>query len=172
MVKTPNGIMIASTLTWIEAVIAIAGSLLAVVWGTTVATFLGLTGFVSMFAAAAIAVLAIGIIWILLGYLLWKKNTYAWYILFIVTFISVVLSVVGIFAGFLGITVVASFGALSIMSLLSLVLTAIKLFALVDKDTMKACKVKVGSWKGIVSFLIFLFFILFVARRPPNSLSG
>lgn len=149
--KVPNGIKLVSILMGFEATVAIIGSILALAMGTVVATYLGLSGIVSMVATAGMVTLFIGIVWMIIAIMLWKMNSYAWYISFILTFIAVILGIVGMLAGLFGF-VITGFGTLSVISIVSVLITLIKIFALVDKDSMSACKVKLGSWKGISIF--------------------
>ena len=146
--KTPNGLKLASILIWIEATIMAIGSVMAIVMGTTVSTFLGISDLASMFVATGIVTLIIAVAWFVLGFYVWKMNTYAWYIAFIFTLLAVISGVIGLFGGLLG---MAAF-SIGVMSVVSLVIAVIQLFALVDKDSMKACKAKVGDWKGIDIF--------------------
>ena len=149
--RIPSGMKLASVLIWFEAVIAILASVLAIGMGTAVATYFGLTGLISVFTAAGLIGLALGVVWAVLGYLLWKMNTYAWWIAFILTLFSLIGTIFGIFAGFFGV-VITGFGTLSVMAIIGLVLNLVKFAALTDKDSMKSVKVKLGSWKGMNIF--------------------
>jgi len=146
--EIPNGLKLASILIWIEAVIMAAGSIMAIVYGTTVSTYLGLSDLTSIFVAAGIVTLIVAVAWFLLGFGVWKMNIYAWWVAFVFVFLAVISGVIGIFGGLLGIAAYT----IGVMSVVSLVIAVIQLFALVDKDSMKACKAKVGDWKGIEIF--------------------
>jgi len=143
--KIPNGLKLASILIWVEAAILAIGSVMAIVYGTTVSTYLGLSDLTSMFVAAGVVTLIIAVAWFFLGVGVWKMNIYAWWVAFVFTVLTVISGVGGIFVGLLGIAAYT----VGVMSVVSLVIAIIQLFALVDKDSMKACKAKIGDWKGI-----------------------
>ena len=147
--KIPNGLKLASILIWIEATIMTISSILAIAWGATLSSFLGISDLTAMFAAAGIVTLIIAVLWFILGYGIWKKNIYAWYIAFALTLISMVVGVIGVIGYFFNLLGFAGLGTIGLMSFVSLIVTLIQFFALADKDSMKACKVKIGSWKGI-----------------------
>lgn len=149
--KAPNSLKLASILIWIGAAIMAIGSLMTIVMGTTVSTFLGISDLTSMFVAAGIFTLIIAAAWFFVGYGVWKMNTYAWWIAFVLTLLAAISSVLGFIGGLLG-TALFGLGAIGVMSIISLAITIILLLALVDKDSMKACKVKIGDWKGIEIF--------------------
>ena len=146
--KIPNGLKLASILIWIEAVIMAVGSFMAIAYGTTVSTFLGLSDLTSMFVAAGVVTLIVAVAWFFLGFGVWKMNIYAWWVAFVFTALTVISGAIGLFGGLLGWAAYA----IGAMSIISLVIAVIQLFALVDKDSMKACKAKVGDWKGIEIF--------------------
>ena len=146
--KIPNGLKLASILIWIEAVIMAVGSFMAIAYGTTVSTFLGLSDLTSMFVAAGVVTLIIAVAWFVLGIYVWKMNIYAWWVAFVFTALTVISGVIGLFGGLIGWAAYT----IGVMSIVSLVIAVIQLFALVDKDSMKACKAKVGDWKGIEIF--------------------
>jgi len=146
--KIPNGLKLASILIWIEAAIMAIGSVMAIVYGTTVSTYLGLSDLTSMFVAAGVVTLIIAAVWFILGYGVWKMNIYAWWVAFVFVLLATISGAIGIFGGLFGIAAYT----IGVMSFISLVITIIQLLALVDKDSMKACKAKVGGWKGIEIF--------------------
>jgi len=143
--KTPNGLKLASILIWIEAAIMAIGSITAIVMGTAVSTYLGLSDLTSLFVAAGVVTLIIAVIWFIVGIGVWKMNIYAWWVAFVFALLAVIFGVIGIFGGLLGIAAY-TIGA---MSVISLGIAVIQLLALTDKDSMKACKAKIGDWKGI-----------------------
>jgi len=124
------------------------GSFMAIAYGTTVSTFLGLSDLTSMFVAAGVVTLIIAVAWFVLGIYVWKMNIYAWWVAFVFTALTVISGVIGLFGGLIGWAAYT----IGVMSIVSLVIAVIQLFALVDKDSMKACKAKVGDWKGIEIF--------------------
>lgn len=142
--KTPNGLKLASILIWIEAAIMAFGSITAIVMGTAVSTYLGLSDLTSMFVAAGVVTLIIAVAWFIVGIGVWKMNIYAWWIAFVFVLLAVISGVIGLFGGLLGMAAY-TIGA---MSVISLGLAVIQLLALTDKDSMKACKAKIGDWKG------------------------
>ena len=143
--RIPNGLKFASILIWIEAAIMAIGSVMAIVYGTPVSTYLGRSDLTSMFVAAGVVTLIIAVAWFFLGFGVWKMNIYAWWVAFVFVFLAVISGVIGLFGGLLGIAAYT----IGFMSFISLVIAVIQLLALVDKDSMKACKVKIGDWKGI-----------------------
>lgn len=146
--KTPNGLKLVSILIWIEAAIMAIGSVAAIAMGTTVSTYLGISNLASMFVAAGAITLIFAVAWFFLGFGVWKMNIYAWWVAFVFVFLAVISGVIGIFGGLLGIAAYT----IGVMSFISLVIAVIQLLALVDKDSMKACKAQVGDWKGIEIF--------------------
>ena len=146
--KIPNGLKLASILIWIEAAIMAIGSVMTITMGTAVSAYLGISSLASMFVAAGVITLIIAVAWFFLGIGVWKMNIYAWWVAFIFTLLAVISGVIGIFGGLLGMAAYT----IGVMSLVSLVVAVIQLLALVDKDSMKACKAKIGDWKGIEIF--------------------
>ena len=65
--------------------------------------------------------------------------------------IATILGIFGIIFGVMGITALGV-GAIGVMSIVSLAITVIHMSTLIDKDSMKACKVKINGWKGIEIF--------------------
>ena len=143
--KIPNGLKLASILIWIEAAIMAIGSIMAIAMGTAVSSYMGLADLAALFATVGIATLIIAIVWFIIGIGVWKTNAYAWGIAFIFVLLAVIFGVIGLFAGLLGIAAYT----VGVMSVINLVVAVIQLFALIDKDSMKACKIKIGNWKGI-----------------------
>jgi len=148
--KIPNSLKFASILIWIEAAIMAVGSMLAIVGGATLSSFLGISDLTAMFVTAGIITLIVAVIWFIVGYSLWKMNKYAWGIAFTLTVIATISGVVGFIGGLFGYSIFG--GAIGVMSVVSLVITVIHLLTLIDKESMKACKVKISSWKGIEIF--------------------
>lgn len=124
------------------------GSVMAIAYGSTVSSYLGLSDLTSMFVAAGVVTLIIAVAWFFLGFGVWKMNIYAWWIAFVFVFLAVISGVIGLFGGLLGMAAYT----IGVMSIISLVIAVIQLFALVDKDSMRACKAKIGDWKGIEIF--------------------
>ena len=147
--KIPNGLKLASILIWIEAAIMAIGSVIAIVGGATLSSFLGISDLTAMFTTAGVATLIIAVAWFFLGFGVWKMNNYAWGVAFGLTLIATVIGVIGVIGFFVNLLGIAGLGTIGLMSFVSLVVTVIQLFALVDKDSMKACKVKIAGWKGI-----------------------
>jgi len=142
--QQPGGLILSCLLLWIGAGITLISAISATLLGTTLAQSIGGFGFgIAELTAAHIAALSaftwfIAILAIVLGIFLWMRNTYAWWIAFVFAIISVLGALSGLFLA-----------AIGIMTFVGIAIAIVTLFALLQTDTMKVCKVKLGSWKGI-----------------------
>lgn len=138
MKRQELGITLVSALIWIGAALSIAGSLFAIFMGGTLNALglsIGIADFTTYIYSAAFLTFIIGILYAVLGYFLWKHNTWAWYI----TFILIVLGIVAVVPSIFAFTPILAYG---------LLLPILELIALTHKDSMTACKAKLFDWKG------------------------
>lgn len=144
--KQPWGIKLTCLIMWIGAIVAGIGSVVTIALTDAMNTVVnsalfGIIGtvFTAVGVTASIMGIVIAVVMFLLAWALWKHYTIAWYIVFLLVLAQLVVAV--------GSTILAM--SFNVMVLVSGALTAVILYALVSKDSMKACKAHLGKWKGL-----------------------
>jgi len=137
--KQKWGIALVCGLIWIGAVISLVAAIMALAMGGTLTSLglsIGIPDLSAMFLPAAIFGIVFSCLYIVLGYFLWKHNTYAWWITFAIIFIGFILAIWAMIL------------SMSLVGLTGIVLMGLELIMLTHKDSMAACKVKLMDWRG------------------------